>query len=107
MLFLCGMLGVAIHSLIKINSLKKSGKPFSLASYINAEWAAIAVSVVVVITAIIVKTEITQLAKVEKYLSICFVSFGYMGQSIVVAVMGKAEKQISTILGQEIKEEEK
>lgn len=103
MLFFCGMLGVAIHSLVKINSLKKSGKPFSILTYLNAEWAAISVSVVIVIASIIAKDEIAQLAKVEKYLSLGFVSIGYMGQSIIVSVMGKAEKKINNILGDENK----
>jgi galactitol-specific phosphotransferase system IIC component len=48
----------------------------------------------VVIIALIVKTEIKQLEMAGQWLGLSFVAIGYMAQSIVVAIMGRAQNFI-------------
>lgn len=95
MLFGLGLLGVLIHCLVKINDLKKRGA-FKAKDYFELEWANILLSAIIVVVAIICKTEIKQLEQVGNWLGLAFVAIGYMGQSILVSFLGKASKVLGT-----------
>jgi len=85
-----GMAGVLLHCLIKISKLKKTNS-FKFATYFSMEWPTICISAIVVAIAIVCKHEVTQLDQAKNWLGIGFVSIGYMGQSILITVMGRAE----------------
>jgi hypothetical protein len=90
-----GLLGIVAHNLIEMNKLNKlKGNDFSFMSYIKKEYLSMLVSVVVVVIALLIKNEIKQLDKVSDWLGLSFVTIGYMGQSILIFFMGKAQKEI-------------
>lgn len=93
-LFLFGLGGVLIHNLTKISELKKSNQ-FTAKQYFSAEWPAISISLIIVALAIAGKHEVAQLEQAGKWLGLAFVAIGYMGQSLFVKVMGRAEKKIN------------
>lgn len=92
-LILLGCAGILLHSLVKVTQLKKTQK-FKVWEYFSAEWPSIIISFIVVVIALVCKSEITALDAVGQYLQLGFVAIGYMGQSILIAVLGKAEKKI-------------
>ena len=83
--------GILLHNLTKINELKKQGK-FAAINYFGMEWAAILISLIIVVLGIIGKKEVAQLEQAGKWLGFAFVFMGYMGQSLLVKYMGKANK---------------
>jgi len=94
-LFLLGVLGVLLHNLVELNKLNKAQKGnFKIKDYLKLEVFSIAISFVVVICAVIASQEIKQLEQVGKWLGLAFVAIGYMGQSLLIFVMGKAQKTI-------------
>ena len=93
-LSLLGVLGIAIHCLVKIQQLKKDGKPISLSAYIDAEWATMALSICAITIVLICKREIPELEAAGNYLGLGFVSVGYFGQSILVFLLGRVGKVI-------------
>lgn len=96
-LFALGMFGILLHNLIKLNSLNRKNKgTVNYSEYIDLEKFTIAISVCVVIIALIAQHEIQQLEAVGKWLGLAFVAIGYMAQSIVVSFIGKAEDFIKT-----------
>lgn len=92
-LFGFGLGGVLIHNLIKINELNKSGK-FSAVKYFGMEWASISISMIILLLCIMGKHEVAQLEGAGTWLGFAFVTIGYMGQSIFVKYMGKANKAL-------------
>jgi len=96
MLFGLGMLGVLLHNLIELNKLNRThAGNIKVLEYLKIEQFTIYISIIVVGIAIIVKQEVTQLEAVGKWLGVAFVAIGYMGQSILIFTMGKANKVIS------------
>ena len=93
-LFAFGLGGILIHNLTKINELLWSNK-FNPTQYFSLEWASISISVILVILAIFGKHEVSQLDAAGNWLGLAFTAIGYMGQSIFVKLMGKANKAIS------------
>jgi len=94
-LFGLGVFGIMIHNLIKVDSInRQTAGEFKLWPFIKLEWPSIAISFCVVIVALIAKNEIKQLDAVGGWLGLSFVTIGYMAQSIVYKVMGKAQKII-------------
>lgn len=94
-LFGLGLFGIVIHNLVKMNEINKQHDGnFNYQKYIALEKFSIALSVCVVIVAVIVRTEIRELEAVGNWLGLAFVAIGYMAQSIIVSVMGKAQKII-------------
>lgn len=97
LLLALGLFGIIIHNLIKIETINRnSNGNFKFLPFIKLEWPSIAISVSVVIVAIIVKSEIQKLEAVSNWLGVGFVAIGYMAQSIVYALMGKAQKIIDS-----------
>ena len=93
-LFGFGLIGILIHNLTKINELKKQGK-FNATAYFGMEWASISISLLIVFAAIMGKHEVAQLEQAGKWLGLAFTTIGYMGQSLFVKLMGKANKALS------------
>ncbi len=94
-LFLLGVLGVLLHNLVELNKLNKAQKgELKIKDYLKLEVFSIAISFVVVLCAVIASQEIKQLEQVGKWLGLAFVTIGYMGQSLLIFVMGKASKTI-------------
>lgn len=90
-----GMLGVLLHNLVELNKLNRASKgTLKIREYLMLERFSIAISVVMIIVCIFIKHEITQLELAGKWLGVAFISIGYMGQSLLIFVMGKASKQI-------------
>lgn len=94
-LFGLGLLGILLHNLMKMDEInKKSEGNINLAKYWAIERFAVAVSVIVVVVCVMISQEIKQLHDIGNWLGLAFVSIGYMAQSIVIKVRGKAEKLI-------------
>lgn len=90
-LFAFGFGGVMIHNLTKISELQKKGR-FDFHKYYATEWAAISVSLIIVALCIAGKHEVAQLEQAGKWLGLAFTTIGYMGQSLFVKLMGKANR---------------
>lgn len=94
-LFALGLLGILLHNLVELNKLNRaSNGNLNYKQYFKLEMFSIFISVVVIAVALIIKTEIKQLEQVGKWLGLAFMAIGYMGQSLLVFVMGKANKVI-------------
>ena len=92
-LFALGFLGILLHNLIELNKINRaSNGTLNILKYLALEVYSIFISILVVIVAIIVKQEVKQLELAGKWIGIGFVAIGYMGQSLLVFVMGKAQK---------------
>ena len=95
MLGALGVFGIIIHNLVKLNSLNRKAKgSLDFGQYFRLEIFSILLSVCVVAVALIAQHEIKQLEQVGKWLGLSFVTIGYMAQSIVVTIMGKAESYL-------------
>lgn len=92
-LILLGLAGVVLHNLVKLSQLNKqyNGK-YRLIEYLKLEVYSILISVIVIFVCVLIKTEITQLEQAGKWLGLAFISIGYMGQSLLITIMGKASK---------------
>lgn len=92
-----GMFGVLLHNFVELNKLNraKSGN-IKIMEYLKIERFTIFISISVVIVALLIKQEITQLEQVGKWLGLAFIAIGYMGQSLLIFTMGKANKVINT-----------
>ncbi len=93
-LFGLGVLGILLHNLVELNKINKDPNKsnFTLKSYFKTEIYSIAISLIVCFVALLVKSEIQQLEQVGKWLGLAFMAIGYMGQSLLIFVMGKANK---------------
>ena len=91
-----GILGIILHNLVELNKLNRTSKDIKLTlkNYFKLEVFSILISLLVVVVAVIVKHEVAQLEQAGKWLGLAFMTIGYMGQSILVFVMGKASKTI-------------
>ncbi len=91
-----GMLGVLLHNLVQMNKINKSNNGnINLIQYFKVEVFSILISVIVVFVCVMAEQEIKELEVVGKWLGLGFVAIGYMGQSLLVAWMGKAEKTMN------------
>jgi hypothetical protein len=94
-LFLLGIVGIVLHNLVELNKLNRSAKGrLQLKNYLKIESYSIAISVLMVFVALLIKHEITQLEAVGKWIGLGFMAIGYMGQSLLIFAMGKANKII-------------
>lgn len=94
-LFLLGLIGVVLHNLVELNKLNRSSKGrLQLKAYLKIESYSIAISILLLFVALLIKHEITQLEAAGKWLGLAFMTIGYMGQSLLIFAMGKANKVI-------------
>jgi hypothetical protein len=94
-LFVLGVLGILLHNLVELNKLnRQQDGNLKLKQYFKLEVYSILISVIMIVVSIIVKNEIKQLDQAGKWLGLAFVAIGYMGQSLLIFVMGKANKSI-------------
>ena len=95
-LFGLGMLGIVLHNLVQLNKINRSQNGnVNLVQYLKLEVYSILINVVILFCALIAKHEIKQLEQAGKWLGLSFVTIGYMGQSLLILVMGKADKTIN------------
>jgi hypothetical protein len=87
----CGVGGVLVHNLMKIQDLKKANK-FIGRTYFGMEWPSIATSVIIVLIALVCKHQIAELENAGKWLAASFATIGYSGQSIFLKFIGRANK---------------
>ncbi len=94
-LFGLALLGVLLHNLIELNKLNRAQNGnVKLREYLKLERFSIYISIIVAFVAVMIKTEIKQIEQAGKWLGLAFVAIGYMGQSLLIFVMGKASKTI-------------
>jgi hypothetical protein len=94
-LFGLGLLGILLHNLVELNKLNKaSAGNLNIKQYLKLEKYSIFICVIVVAVSLIIKYEIKQLEAVSKWLGLAFIAIGYTGQSLLIAVIGKASKVI-------------
>lgn len=90
-----GVLGILLHNLVKMDSLNRaaSGR-INLKQYLLVERFSILISLGVVAAAVIASHEIKELYNAGKWLGMGFLAIGYLAQSILVKLMGKAQKHV-------------
>ena len=93
-----GILGVLLHCLVELNKINKSSTNVDLKiktlQYVKTEIFSIVISLIVVLVCVIASQEIAQLQQVGQWLGLAFVAIGYMGQSLLIAAIGKAQKVV-------------
>ena len=101
-LFIIGLVGVLFHNLIELNKLNRAQKGnFSIKDYFKMEIYTISISVLMSGVSAFLSTDIKQLKVIidSEYGGLmvggAFIAIGYMGQSILVAAMGKANKFVN------------
>lgn len=88
-----GLLGVLLHNLIEMNKINRAHEGnINIGQYLKIERFSIIISVIVCFVAVMVKSEIKQLEQIGNWLGVAFVAIGYMGQSLLIFVMGRASK---------------
>ena len=93
MLFGLAVLGVLLHNLIELNKINRAHEGnINLKQYFKIEIFSIIISLIVSFVAVLVKSEIKQLEQIGNWLGVAFVAIGYMGQSLLIFVMGRASK---------------
>lgn len=96
-LFALGLLGVILHNLIQLDKLNKaSNGTYNIIQYLRLELYSILISMLVVLSCVLISQEIQQLEQAGKWLGAGFIAIGYLGQSLLVWWIGKAEKIISS-----------
>jgi hypothetical protein len=99
MLFGLGMLGIFLHNLVKMDSLnRQAAGNFNLLQYLKIEKFSILISLGVIIAATVASHEVKELAIAGKYLAFGFISIGYLAQSLLVKLMGTAQKKLDNTL---------
>ena len=95
-LFGLGILGIVLHNLVQLNKINRSQNGnINIIQYLKLEVFSILINIVAIICALIAKHEVAQLEQAGKWLGLSFITIGYAGQSILVFLMGKAEKKIN------------
>lgn len=109
LLFGIGLLGVLLHILVELNKLNKSSNcTFSLKKYFQLEVFSILISIIVCVVSAFAVDEIKGLKALGGYIIIPYMAIGYMGQSLLIFIMGKANKIVNIEVAKtEAKAEEK
>jgi len=97
LLMICGMLGILAHNLVEVTKLNRADSVnFKLIGYMKTEWPAILLNLVILVIALIAKSSIAKMEAISDYLFLGYFAIGYMGQSLLVFFIGKAQKVIDT-----------
>ena len=101
-LFIIGLVGVLFHNLIELNKLNRAQKGnFSIRDYFKLEIFTILISILMAAVSAYLSADIKQLKVITEseygglMVGGAFIAIGYMGQSILVAAMGKANKFVN------------
>ena len=90
-----GLLGMLLHSLVELHKINtQTGGKASILSYLNMEKFSLSISVIMVFVCAVVSQEIKQIQQAANWIGLAFVAIGYMGQSLLVVFIGKANKII-------------
>jgi hypothetical protein len=93
-----GMIGILLHNLVKLDSLNRAANgKVNFWAYIAVERFSIIISILVVIGATITSQEVQELARAGKWLGVGFIAIGYLAQSILVKLMGTAQRYLNKI----------
>lgn len=99
-----GLLGVAFHLFaIKIPAAKKRAEtaniPFHLSQYLsNDVWAIISSVITVVIAVFLLDEIIGYNPSFIRYVKFGFVFVGYTGSSLLISILGKFDKSVSSVV---------
>lgn len=88
---------------VKIPSVKARAKaaniPYTLKGYLKDDSAAIMASILTVIIGVYVLDELLGYRpSILKYLKFFFIAVGFMGSSVLIALLGKATKAINSVV---------
>lgn len=96
--FILGLLGIGgilFHNLVQLAKINKATNGnASLPKYWKLEKYAILIAMLMVGTAIVIIEELSNIEYFANWKGIGFIAIGYMGQSLLVFVMGKASQKI-------------
>lgn len=100
---LTGFLGVLLHTLVKMDNLKKkfenANEVFVLSKYIKQDWISIVSSFVSIFILVLVVPDIIKLQPdVSKMLRIIFGLSGWMGSSLIQGLFSGTAKRITNII---------
>ncbi len=92
---LLGIVGILFHNLIQLAKINKATNGnANLPKYWKLEKYTILIAFLMVGISILVLEELNQIEYFANWKGIGFVAIGYMGQSLLVFVMGKADFKI-------------
>lgn len=94
--FLTGILGIMVHTLMKINAINRRSKgQINLKKFFAIEWPSIWISISIIIVALIAREEIIKLKAVGNYLLFGFFCIGLSAQSIAYYVSNRLERKLA------------
>jgi len=90
-----GLLGILFHNLIQLNKInKETDGNANIANYWKLEKYSILISVLMILGGVFCVEELNQLENFKEWKGFGFIAIGYMGQSLLVWVMGKAGNKV-------------
>ena len=93
---LTGILGIMVHTLMKINNINRRTKgKVNLKEFFAVEWPSIWISVSIVVVALIAREEIQKLKIVGNYLLFGFFCIGLSAQSIAYYLSNRLERRLA------------
>jgi hypothetical protein len=102
--FLAGTLGALLHLFaIKVPAMKERAKvaneKFDLSDYLKDDLAAILSNLLTVLILLLVLDEVVKFKPVvEPYLKAGFVFVGFTGSSILISILGRAQKKLNSVV---------
>lgn len=91
-----GILGILLHNLVKMDSINRAAAGrINLKQYLLMERFSILISIGFVAGCVAISHEIKELYNAGKWLGAGFFAIGYLAQSILVKMMGKAQKKLN------------
>ena len=97
-LFLGGMLGIIFHNLVKLDTINRANAGnVNFKKYIALERFSLLISLFVVVACVMGSHEIKQLRLAGNWLFFGFIGIGYLAQSLLVKMMGKAQGYVNNI----------
>lgn len=102
--FLAGVLGQLLHIFaIKVPAMKERAKvaneKFNLLEYLKDDLAAVLSNVLTILIFLVVLDELIKLKPaVEPYLKVGFVFVGFTGSSILISLLGRAQKKLNQVV---------
>lgn len=90
-----GLAGILLHNLVQLAKINKATNgDANLMQYWKLEKYSILIAVLMVGASILMINELTQIEYFANWKGIGMIAIGYMGQSLLVFVMGVADKKI-------------